>query len=191
VAAVLSLAPVGGLAACLAAHILLSRAGIWSRPRALVASGLAGMVAVAAVGGAFLVAGPSDVATADRIGAALVWTIAYLALVYAYVFGFFNVGESARRVRLLIELDEVGGQGLTRDELFARYNAGMIVDARLERMIAGGQIEVRAGRYVIRRRAMLVIAKAFVLLKLAFLGAPTEFGAQRLVPGSSRAPARR
>ena len=90
-----------------------------------------------------------------------------------YVFGFFNLSESARRIRLLIELDAAGPRGLTLTETLAAYNAAMIVEARLARLVTGGQIEERAGRYVIKRRTALVVARGLGLVKLLFLGAPS------------------
>jgi hypothetical protein len=173
----LALAPALALLACVASHVAVSRA--WPRlPRHHGAAGaaLAGL-AVLLVLATALPAGTAGVmARADRLGLALAWCLAYLALVYWYIFGFYNLGESARRIRLLIELEAAGERGLSRVELLAAYNARMIVEARLGRMLTSGQVVERDGRYVIGRPLMLYGAKALVLLKLAFLGARSEFG---------------
>ena len=73
--------------------------------------------------------------------------LTYLSLAYFYVFGFYNLGESARRIRLLIELRSAGDRGMTLDEILAVYNARMIVEARLQRLLSGGQVVEREGRY--------------------------------------------
>jgi len=53
----------------------------------------------------------------DLVGHAVLWALTYLSLVYCYVFGFYNVCESTRRVRLLIELLAAGDRGLTLLEI--------------------------------------------------------------------------
>lgn len=172
----LALTPVLGLFVCLLVHVLLSRAvPKLSRPRGILLSAVAGGVTVAAM--AMVLRGTivAQSARGDDLSTVVSWWLAYLALIYAYVFGFFNVGESARRVRLLIELHEAGERGLTQEECLRAYNAEMIVDARLRRLLAGGQIQQRNGRYFIGHRLMLYVAKLFVLLKLVFFGSPSEF----------------
>ena len=169
--------PLIGLAVAVVAHVLLSRAAAsCPRPIALGASALGGLGAVAVVAVLFVNGIGRDLAPLDRWAAPASWALAYLALAYLYVFGFFNLGESARRIRLLIELDAAGPRGLTRAELLRAYNARTIVEARLARLAAGGEIEERAGRYVVKRRTALVIAHGLSLLKLLYLGAASEFG---------------
>lgn len=174
------LPPAAGLLACVLAHVAASRlrpAG--SRPGALAAGVAVGLVAVAASGFAL------GIPPGERPGAPLVWLLAYLALAYAYVFGFYNIGESARRIRLLIELAAAGPRGLTRAEILATYNARTIVEARLRRLVTGGQVAERDGRYYLRRSLALLAAKVLVALKVVLLGAPTELGrAERRLDGS-------
>jgi hypothetical protein len=165
---------------CVLVHVAISRAAP-GLPRAAVLAGsvLAGLGAVAAVAAAFLARGGALGAAADAWATTLGWALAYIALAYLYVFGFFNLGESARRVRLLIELDAAGARGMTLGEVLAAYNARMIVDARLGRLVAGGQVEERHGRYVIKRKTALLVAQLLVVLKIVFLGSGSEFGAGR------------
>ena len=176
-AATLGLVPFVALLACIVAHVLVSRA-LPELPRhhGLVLGALTGLAALAA-----LALPPIGLAAApgDRVGLGVAWTLTYLSLVYWYVFGFFNLGESARRIRLLVELRAAGERGLTRAEILAAYNARMIVDARLGRLLAGGQVVERDGRYFTGKPLMLWGAKALVLLKLVFLGAPSEFARVR------------
>ena len=169
----LGLVPFAALLACIVAHVLVSRAlPALPRHRGVAVGALAGLVALAA-----LALRPIGQAAApgDRVWLGVAWTLTYVSLVYWYVFGFFNLGESARRIRLLVELRTAGDRGLTRAEILAAYNARIIVDARLGRLLAGGQVVERDGRYFIGKTLMLCGAKALVLLKLVFLGAPSEF----------------
>lgn len=132
-------------------------------------------IGLSVVGGLIVVLGISPASGWDTTG---VWLLTYLFLAYCYVIGFFNLGESARRIRLLIELHGAGARGMTLDEILAAYNARMIVEARLGRLLTGGQISERGGRYHSKRSAMLYVAKLLVLLKILLLGARSEFGAR-------------
>jgi len=171
---VFALSPLVGLGACVVAHVIVSRlAPAWPRARGVIVSVLAG-------GCRFL--GASAPAPAPG-GYVLAWGLTYLALAYTYVFGFFNVSETARRLRLLVELLDAGPRGLSLDAILRAYNARMIVEARLRRLVAGGQLALADGRYVIRRSLGLSVAKLLVGIKLLLLRAPSEFGAGPPPPG--------
>ncbi len=122
----------------------------------------------------------------DLVGHAVLWALTYLSLVYCYVFGFYNVGESARRVRLLIELLAAGDRGLTLPEILERYNSKMIVDARLVRLQAGRQIAERDGRFFTEWPVMLWMARVMVFLKKVLLGADSEFRVSQPTESLSR-----
>lgn len=163
-------APLIALATCFGAHVLVSRtAPALPHQHGLLISVLTGGIVLV---GALT---PSLGADVTRMGAVDAWgslaasLLAYLLLAYCYVIGFFNIGESARRIRLLIELEGAGRDGLTLPEVLTVYNARMIVDARLERLLSGGQIVERGGRYFLRSRVMLTAAKGLVLLKIVLL----------------------
>ena len=99
--------------------------------------------------------------------------IAYLCLSYCY-FNFLNLGITARRIRLLIELLEApGGLDLGGDPPALRL-ARRWSDARLGRLLAGGQVRESGGRYTIGA-PLLLSARAIVLLKVLFLGTRSEF----------------
>lgn len=174
--AVAAVAPFVGLLTCMLAHVVVSRA--WPalpRVRGILASVAAGVLpvlglVVAARGRLF-----ADGGEALEMGA--VWLLTYVVLTYCYIIGFFNLGESARRIRLLIELYGAGERGMKRDEILSTYNARMIVEVRLRRMLAGGQIRQRGGAYVIGKPVMLTAARVLVALKIAYLGSRSEFGA--------------
>jgi len=100
-------------------------------------------------------------------------TVTYVALGYCY-FHFINLGETARRVRIAIELLE-SEIGLSMDELIKRYSASDIINYRLQRMISNNQIVYRDDRYYIAKPIMLYLAKAIVIMKLIFLNKRSEF----------------
>jgi len=178
---VFALSPLVGLGACVVAHVIVSRlAPAWPRARGVIVSVLAGGGVVLTLGCRFL--GASAPAPAPG-GYVLAWGLTYLALAYTYVFGFFNVSETARRLRLLVELLDAGPRGLSLDAILRAYNARMIVEARLRRLVAGGQLALADGRYVIRRSLGLSVAKLLVGIKLLLLRAPSEFGAGPPPPG--------
>jgi hypothetical protein len=184
--AVLTLTPFVALGACLVVHVILARAlpGL-ARPLGILLS--VGAAAVGVVGLALF--GPAGrlPAAVSPLELAAVWLLTYVLLAYCYVIGFFNLGESARRIRLLIDLHQAGRRGLTLDEILSTYNARMIVDVRLHRMIRGGQVRQQDGVYYTRSRVMLAAARLLVWLKIAYLGSPGEVG----VPTPSTRPAPR
>jgi hypothetical protein len=164
--------PVAALAANVGTQLIVVRA----RPAAgiapsIVVGFLAGL-AVAAAGGALIPAGAATTVL-DRPATFLADLIAYLCLSYCY-FNFLNLGITARRIRLLIELLETPG-GLTWRELLKRYNAQEMVRARLGRLLSGGQVRERGGRYTIGTPLMLLVARVIVLLKVLFLRSGSEF----------------
>ena len=168
-------APVLGLAVCFVAHVVISRqAPALPHQHGLLLSVAAGGAVVIGLLGPSLSDDLGVVRTLDAWGALVAALAAYVLLAYCYVIGFFNIGESARRIRLLIELESAGTRGLTLDEVLCAYSARMIVDARLERLLSGGQIAEEHGRYFLRSRVMLLAAKTLVLVKIVLLRRPAE-----------------
>lgn len=111
----------------------------------------------------------ASAAAAPLVGAALwavhlgalkgpgLWTsglyalLAYSLLAYSY-FHLFNMGETARRVRILIELREHGN--ISVEELKSFYDAAAILDRRLERLAALGQVRYEGGRIVLSSKRL-------------------------------------
>lgn len=152
-----ALAPVAGLVICVALHVMICR-------YRSVYIGPLGVLAVSVLGGGGLVTGLA--VGAGQIGGLPVWLLTYLLLAYCYVIGLFNLGESSRRIRLLIELHDAPSQALTLEEILTRYNARMVVEARLRRLVTAGQlVECDYGRYyLIGNRTGLWIARALAAL---------------------------
>jgi len=173
------LSTVFGLAVCVGAHALLIRMlpGLL-RLKVAVCSFIVGLCGSAGSLFAFLVPAES-LSMSDTIGYAVLSLVSYLGLCYCYFFAFYNVGESARRIRLLIELDAAGEDGMTLEEILASYNARMIVEARLGRLLASGQIAQVDDRYFMAGRLLLYVAKAMIFLKLILFGSTSELRAVR------------
>lgn len=87
----------------------------------------------------------------ELCASALYAALAYALLAYSY-FHLFNMGETARRVRILIELREHGN--ISVEELKAFYDAGAILDRRLERLVALGQVRLEGGSVVLDSRRL-------------------------------------
>ncbi len=109
----------------------------------------------------------------DSLGQIAVSTISYAALGYCY-FHFINLGETARRVRIVREIYD-SKTGLSMKEILERYNAKSIVDMRISRLVNNGQVIYRDGRYYIGKLTVLLMAKIIVSMKLIILGQKSEF----------------
>ena len=92
----------------------------------------------------------------------------YAAFGYGY-FHFLNLGETARRIRILREI-EGAPLGLSIEDILGRYNAAMIVERRLGRLLKTGQIELRNGRYRIARTGVLRMARVVQVLRWILCG---------------------
>lgn len=103
----------------------------------------------------------------------IVHLMTYVSLGYCY-FHFVNLGETARRIRILRELKD-SPDGLSLDEILERYNAREIVERRISRLIKNDQIIFKNNRYYISKTIMLLIARFLIALKLILLGKRSEF----------------
>ena len=99
--------------------------------------------------------------------------IIYFSLVYCY-FNFLNLGETARRIRVVREIYE-SQNGLTLNEILKAYNAAEILDKRFKRLIDKKQIVQDNNRCFINNTAILLVSKLIVLMKFMVLGKRSEF----------------
>lgn len=99
--------------------------------------------------------------------------IIYAALSYCY-FVFINLGETARRIRILREVFDAP-EGFSLEEILRRYNAKEIIELRLQRLLANGQIIAKEDKYYIGKPLMLWMAKIVVAFKFILLGKKSEF----------------
>ena len=109
----------------------------------------------------------------EKISFLIVNFISYSASGYCY-FHFINLGETARRIRLLRELS-ASNNGLSVDEILQRYNAKEIIDNRLARLLKNRQIIEKNNRYYIGNPTMFFMSKIILFLKLFILGKKSEF----------------
>lgn len=99
--------------------------------------------------------------------------LTYSALGYCYAH-FVNLGEGARRIRIIRELYK-SETGLTMDELLKIYDGRQMIENRINRLMSGGQIILRNNRYFIGKPHMLLISRIILLMKLMLLGKRSEF----------------
>lgn len=153
-----------------AVHLLLVRVfGLFRktelRQKGVFFSVLAGILPLAALCIVWVVsAAPSD--TVGLIVSLLYFFLIYLLAGYVY-FHFFNMSETARRVRLLIESSKTGS--LNKTDLKNLYPHQDIVSVRIERLSALGELRRSGDRYVLGNRVLLLPAKLiFTLRRLLF-----------------------
>jgi hypothetical protein len=95
-------------------------------------------------------------------GATDAGSVVYAGLVYACVaysyFHLFNMSETARRIRLIREIDRHGS--LTEADVRRAYSDDEVVDTRLARMKAMGHLVENGGRYFAGSRTLLLAARA-------------------------------
>jgi hypothetical protein len=104
--------------------------------------------------------------------------IIYTLLGYNY-FHFVNLGETARRIRILREIYE-SEDGLSADEVLARYNASEVISRRITRLLDNCQVVFKEGRYYIGKPTVLGIAKGIQFLRaVIFAGSARWFAAQK------------
>ena len=113
-----------------------------------------------------------DINRTENLALIISNTIIYASLGYCY-FHFVNLGETGRRIRIIRELFD-SEKPLTFEEIQKRYNARMIVDIRLQRLLNTGQIHEKNNRYFIGKLTLLSISKLIILMKLMIIGKRSE-----------------
>jgi hypothetical protein len=135
-------------------HIVLARALPRLAPQ-VVAIG-AGLLGVLPTG--LLVASLASLSPAAllRMPVAVTYVgVVYACLAYAY-FHLFNMSETARRIRILRELHAAGS--LSAADIARVYSGAAVLEARFDRLVATGQLEVRGGRFVRAGRTLYLAA---------------------------------
>ena len=111
-----------------------------------------------------------DMAGAELLLVILYALIVYNSLGYCY-FHLYNMSETARRIRLLFEINEAGS--LILKDIERLYETKDLKMVRIDRLLSMGQIEKRSGRYVLKGRLLYCTAKVVAfwafLLGLHFL----------------------
>jgi hypothetical protein len=98
-------------------------------------------------------------ATATRqelIWAGMYGFVVYAALAYSY-FHIFNMSETARRIRILYEIQR--SKRLKISEIASLYNADDMLNSRIARLLSMKQIKHSGGRYVLDGSSLYYAAK--------------------------------
>ncbi len=78
--------------------------------------------------------------------------IVYNSLGYSY-FHFFNMSETARRVRILIEVRL--RKSVSFEDITENYNCDLMISNRLKRLVGLGQIKLHNNKYFVCGRLLL------------------------------------
>lgn len=84
-------------------------------------------------------------------GSIVAWMF-YTFLVLAYVLAILGVMESSVRIRLLKEIYDAKEKGITLKQILIKYNKDVILQKRLERFLAVGQIKRINGKYQLEEK---------------------------------------
>jgi hypothetical protein len=100
-------------------------------------------------------------------------SVAYSMIVYwgfaTFYFHLFNTSETARRIKLLYEIDKAGS--LSETKITDMYSTNDIVRLRLKRLVDTNQLRLRDGNYSIDNR-LLYFAALIVAFWQRVLGMP-------------------
>jgi hypothetical protein len=160
--------PLGGVLVDLIGQIALSRLPLKiGHVRRQFIAFFAGMIAVSILFG--LLRPTRALSPRDELGTFMVCALTYAFLGFVF-FNTLNANLSSLRVRLLKELLAREPNGMPAAELFERYGAGEILNTRIERLAAGGQIVQRGDRYYFHPKGVALIGKFFSALRQLLLG---------------------
>ena len=81
--------------------------------------------------------------------------LVYNSLGYAY-FHFFNMSETARRIKILLEIKK--NKALIIENLVQDYQSDFMIKTRLQRLIELNQIKLINGKYFIKGKILLFAA---------------------------------
>lgn len=164
--------PVAALAVMVVVQTVLLRASRGEHFfRSVVRGFLAGLLANLVFQAALLCCFPF---TPDRLVlAALVNLPLYVCLAYGY-YNFINLGQCSIRIRVYKECADRGGK-ITHAELREVYDEGRLREARIDRLLQGGDIVFRDGRYHLVNRRLVPVAGVVFALKKFVLRKESEF----------------
>lgn len=141
-----------------AAHILLSRYGgrhlRLHTPQVLLMR-LALAFNLAVLAGTWLIARLEARDATQTIYMLVFAFLVFNGIAYAY-FHFFNMSETARRIRMLLQIRWAGPSGLRIRELERQYSQKDMIEARLDRLVRMNQLTLAPdGRYRVAGNTLL------------------------------------
>jgi hypothetical protein len=132
---------------------------------------LAGLLTVLALQVVLLVIFPRN---PDRLVLGLVANLAIFGMLAYCFFNFINLGHASIRIRIFKECDDRGGF-ITHEELRAVYDDELIKEARLQRLLEGGDVVRENGRWKLVNPRLVPVAKMVFGLKKFVLRRESEF----------------
>lgn len=97
----------------------------------------------------------------------------YVMLAYCF-YNFINLGHASIRIRIFKECDDRGGY-ITREQLRAVYDDDLIKEARLQRLLEGGDIVRENERWKLVNPRLVPVANIVFGLKRFVLRRESEF----------------
>jgi hypothetical protein len=146
------------LVALVLVHALICRYGASQRSAVspqLALVGLALVFNAPVLSGVWLIAWLEGRATTETLYMLLFAFMVFNGVAYAY-FHFFNMSETARRIRMLLQIRQTGPSGLRIRELEREYSPREMIETRLDRLMKMHQLVLNAdGRYRLSGRVLL------------------------------------
>jgi hypothetical protein len=139
--------------------------------RSVVVGFVAGLLVVLALQAVLLLVFPRNL---DRWILALVANPAIFVMLAYCFYNFINLGHASIRIRIFKECDDRGGF-ITREELRAVYDDELIKEARLQRLLEGGDVVRENGRWKLVNPRLVPVAKMVFGLKKFVLRRESEF----------------
>ena len=130
-----------------------------------------GLLVVLALQAVLLLVFPRNL---DRWVLALVANPAIFVMLAYCFYNFINLGHASIRIRIFKECDDRGGF-ITREELRAVYDDELIKEARLQRLLEGGDVVRENGRWKMVNPRLVPVAKMVFGLKKFVLRRESEF----------------
>lgn len=166
------LSPIAALAVMVVVQALFLRARRGEQFFGSVVAGFfSGLLAVFALQVVLLLVFPRNL---DRWVLALVANPAIFVMLAYCFYNFINLGHASIRIRIFKECDDRGGF-ITRDELSAVYDDELIKEARLQRLLEGGDIVRENGRWKLVNPRLVPVANIVFGLKRFVLRRESEF----------------
>ncbi len=124
----------------------------------MIISALAGHIPMGAIVWAVYLKELPDV-PGELVLTAIYGLFVYEALAYSY-FHLFNMSETARRIRILLEIYASGK--LTASGIASAYGASDMLDTRIERLLSTRQVRWQGGRLFLDGRLLYHAARVIV-----------------------------
>jgi len=162
-----TLAPLLGLGANVLTQIVISRLPLSIGPvrRQFVSFGI-GLATAACWLGYTLQS--ANLSSSDTLAHAVLHMMSY-GMVGFIFFNIINLNISSLRIRMLKEYLRVHPHPLPDHVLREKYHTRGMLDARLERLLQGGQITLRNGRYYFKQSPVAFIGRFFAFLQYFLL----------------------